>query len=52
VIKYFGNGETGYMQIEEARSENGKGGVLGHVHLILCTSYFNRHEEDYPVTRR
>jgi len=40
------------MQIDKERSENGKGGLLGHIHLILCLSYFNRYEEDYPGTRR
>jgi len=40
------------MQIEEERSENGNSGNLGHVHLILCISYFNRYEADYPDTQR
>jgi hypothetical protein len=45
-------GNRGYMQIEEERSENWKSGNLGHVHLILCVSYFNRYEAEYPGTHR
>ena len=40
------------MQIEEERSENGKGGNLGHFHLILCISYFTKSDADYPGTHR
>jgi hypothetical protein len=42
----------GYMQIEEERSENGKGGNPAHFHLIQCISYFNRCKAEYPGTHR
>ena len=34
-------GNRGYMQIEEERSENLKGGNVEHIHLILYNSYLN-----------